>query len=109
MKTSREQCTPKRTEVNTHALSRTEVAYLNLGARPGPKAREGELARLQTQYAELQQHQKLAVFALSDAELEAVLAAYPLNNSGRYVAVQDWPSGSCWARSVIRLARLGSA
>jgi L-iditol 2-dehydrogenase len=34
---------------------------------------------------------------------------YPLNNSGRYVAVQDLPSGSCWARSVIRLARLGSA
>ena len=39
------------------------------------KAREGELARWQTQYAELQQRQKLAAFELSDAELEAVLAA----------------------------------
>jgi hypothetical protein len=36
------------------------------------KAREGELARLQTQHAELQQRQKLAAFELADGELEAV-------------------------------------
>ena len=65
----------------------TEVAYLNLGARPGLKAREGELARLQTQYAELQQRQKLAAFELSDAELEAVLAAMRADVQSSEVAV----------------------
>ena len=39
------------------------------------KARGEELARLETQHAELQQRQTLAAFELSDAELEAVLAA----------------------------------
>ena len=38
-----------------------------------------------------------------------ILFTYPLNNPGCYVAVQDWPSGSCWARSVIRSAKLGKA
>ena len=50
----------------------------------------------------------LAVLAAGDLG-RSIHRQYPLNNSGRYVAVQDWPSGSCWARSVIRLARLGSA
>ena len=63
------------------------MAYLNLGARPGLKAREGELARLQTQYAELQQRQKLAAFELSDAELEAVLAAMRADVQSAEVAV----------------------
>jgi predicted nuclease with TOPRIM domain len=51
------------------------------------KAREGELARLQTQYAELQQRQKLAAFELSDAELEAVLAAMRADVQSAEVAV----------------------
>jgi hypothetical protein len=63
------------------------VAYLNLGARPELKAREGELARLQTQYAELQQRQKLAASELSDAELEAVLAAMRADAQSAEVAV----------------------
>ena len=63
------------------------MAYLNLGARPGLKAREGELARLQTQHAELQQRQKLAAFELSDAELEAVLAAMRADVQSAEVAV----------------------
>jgi len=39
----------------------------------------------------------------------AVGGAYPLNNPGRYVASQDAPRGCCWARSVIRLAKLGNS
>ena len=72
---------------STRTQPDTEGAYLNLGARPGLKAREGELARLQTQYAELQQRQKLAAFELSDAELEAVLAAMRADVQSAEVAV----------------------
>ena len=51
------------------------------------KAREGELARLQTQHAELRQRQKLAAFELSDAELEALLAAMRADVQSAEVAV----------------------
>ena len=48
---------------------------------------QGGLARLQTQYAELQRRQKLAAFELSDAELEAVLAAMRADVQSAEVAV----------------------
>ena len=46
---------------------------------------------------------------LGELSYAAAVQAYPLNTLGRYVAAQDWPSGSCRARSAIRLAKLGSA